>query len=135
MRPTPPQIEWRAVLIGGAAAFATSAAVAALSAAASSDLLLVAATPVGLALGGAVAGRISGVFGLLQGGMVGVLWVFAEALADTFAPTGGDILADVALVLIADAGRIALAAAAGWAGARFARPSTPSSSSDRGRGR
>lgn len=132
MRRDPPQIRWRAVLIGGAVALLASVVVAGLATVAGSPLLYLFATPAGLAAGGAVAGRISGQFGLYQGGMVGVLWVVAEALADVVDPQAADVLADVALVVLADAGRIALAGAAGWIAARSVRPS---SSADRDRGR
>lgn len=124
MRRQPPQIHWRAVLIGGFVAVVATIAVSVLASALRSDLLLLAATPVGLAAGGATAGRISGTFGLLQGGMVGILWVVAEALSETFGPPSSDILGEVALILFADGSRILLAAAFGWLGARSVRPSS-----------
>lgn len=124
MRRQAPEVHWRAVMIGGLAAVITTIAMSILASAARSDVLLMAATPVGLAAGGAVAGRISGTFGLLQGGMVGILWVLAEAFSEAFAPPSGDVLADVALVLLADGGRILLAATFGWLGARSVRPSS-----------
>jgi hypothetical protein len=124
MRRQAPAVHWRAVLIGGLAAAVATIAVSFLASAVRSDLLLLAATPVGLATGGAAAGRISGTFGLLQGGMVGILWVLAEALSETFGPPSGDLLADVALIVLADGGRILLAAVSGWLGARSVRPSS-----------
>jgi hypothetical protein len=124
MRRQAPEVHWRAVLIGGLAAVIGTIIVSVLASAAGSELLLLAATPIGLAAGGATAGRISGNFGLLQGGMVGVFWVLAEALSETFGPASGDVLADVALILLADGSRIALAAGFGWLGARSARPSS-----------
>jgi hypothetical protein len=124
MRRQPPQIHWRAVLIGGLVAVLATIAVSFMASGVGSDLLLLAATPIGLAAGGATAGRISGSFGLLQGGMVGILWVVAEALSETFGPPSGDILADVALILLSDGSRILLAAAFGWLGARSVRPSS-----------
>jgi hypothetical protein len=124
MRRQAPEVHWRAVLLGGLAAVLATIAVSFLASAVRSDLLLLAATPIGLATGGAAAGRISGTFGLLQGGMVGILWVLAEALAETFGSPTGDVLADVALILLADGGRILLAGAFGWLGARSVRPSS-----------
>jgi hypothetical protein len=124
MRRPAPEVHWRAVLIGGLAAVVATIAVSFLASAAGSELLLFAATPIGLAAGGATAGRISGSFGALQGGMVGIFWVLAEAISETFGPPTGDLLADVALILLADGGRIALAALFGWLGARSARPSS-----------
>jgi hypothetical protein len=129
MRPQPPQVRSSAVLIGGGVAVLVSLGISLLSIGTGSQALLIAATPVGLAAGGAAAGRLAGVFGLLQGGMVGVLWILAEGLADLFAPAAGDVLADVTLTLLADAGRIAIGAAFGWLGAR----SAPKPSSYRGR--
>jgi hypothetical protein len=117
MRREPPQVRWRAVLIGGGVALALGLAVSLLAIGLSSEALLLAATPIGLAAGGAAAGRLAGAFGALQGGMVGVLWILAEALADTFGAPSENVLADVAIVLV-DAGRIALAAAFGWVGER-----------------
>lgn len=113
-------MRWRAVLVGGGIAVLVSLALSLLALGLSSDPLVLAATPIGLAAGGAAAGRLAGSFGLLQGGMVGVLWILAEALADTFGPPGGDVLTDVALILLADGGRIAIAALFGWLGERSA---------------
>lgn len=124
MRGQPPQIHWRAVLLGGLVAVVATIAVSVLASAVRSDLLLLAATPVGLAAGGAIAGRISGTFGFLQGGMVAILWVVAEALSETFGPPSGDILGEVALIVLADGGRILLAGTFGWLGARSVRPSS-----------
>jgi hypothetical protein len=124
MRRQPPQIHWRAVLIGGLVAVLATIAVSFMASGVGSDLLLLAATPIGLAAGGATAGRISGSFGLLQGGMVGILWVVAEALSETFGPPSDDILGEVALILLADGSRVLLAAAFGWLGARSVRPSS-----------
>lgn len=118
MRRQKPEVDWRAVLIGGLVAVVATIAISFIAASAGSDLLLLAATPIGLSAGGATAGRISGAFVLLQGGMVGILWVLAEALSESFAPSTGDVLSDVALILLADGGRIALAAAFGWIGER-----------------
>jgi len=121
MRRQPPQVRWSAVLVGGAVAVLVSLGVSLVGLAAASDALLLAATPVGLAAGGAAAGRMARAFGALQGGMVGVLWILAEALADLFGPATGDVLGDVALTVLADAGRIAIGALFGWLGARSAR--------------
>jgi hypothetical protein len=132
MRRDAPQIDWRAVLAGAAAGLLASLAVAAVAAATGPAALTAFATPVGLAAGGAVAGRVSGRFGLLQGGMVGVLWIVAEAIAGTVEPQTSDVVSDLALVILGDALRVAIAGAAGWAGARTA---TPSSYRGTGRGR
>ena len=118
MRRQAPEVNWRAVLIGGLVAVVATIAISFLAASTGVGLLLLAATPIGLAAGGATAGRLAGTFGLLQGGMVGILWVLAEALSETFDPSTGDVVSDVALILLADGGRIALAAGSGWLGAR-----------------
>lgn len=118
MRRPSPQVHWRAVLIGGAVALVITIAVSLVAETFRLSGLHLAATPLGLAAGGAAAGRISRVFGALQGGMVAVLWIIAEALADAFAPASANALADVALIIAADAARIAIAALFGWLGAR-----------------
>lgn len=120
MRPQPPQVRWNAVLVGGGIAVLVSLGLSLLAVGIGSDALLLAATPAGLAAGGAAAGRLARSFGLLQGGMVGVLWILAEGLADLIGPATGDVLSDVALTLLADAGRIAIGALFGWLGARSA---------------
>ncbi|OGO68255.1 MAG: hypothetical protein A3H36_09435 [Chloroflexi bacterium RIFCSPLOWO2_02_FULL_71_16] len=116
-----PRIRWRAVLIGGAVAVLVSLALSLIGMTLASDLLFLAATPVGLAAGGAVAGRLAGVFGAFQGGMVAVLWILAEALTDMVAPQAADVLGDIALVVLGDAGRIAIGALFGWLGERAKR--------------
>lgn len=132
MRRDPPRVEWPAVLIGGAVATLVGIATVVVATLLSAPVLSLWASPVGLTAGGAVAGRISGHFGLLQGGMVAVLWIVAEALAASFEPQAEDVVADLAVVLLADAGRLTLAGVAGWIGARSApRPS----SAGTGRGR
>jgi hypothetical protein len=113
------------VLAGGGVAVLVSLAVSLAALATSSDALLVAATPVGLAAGGAAAGRLARAAGALQGGMVAVLWIIAEALADVFGPPAADVVADVALTLLGDAGRIAIGALSGWLAARGLAPPPP----------
>ncbi|MGH2378215.1 MAG: hypothetical protein ACRDGT_07035 [Candidatus Limnocylindria bacterium] len=132
MRRQAPEVRWRAVLIGGLVAVMATVLVSYLALGLSSDPLLSVATALGLAAGGATAGRLAGSFGALQGGMVGVFWVLAEAIQESFGPPSGDVLGDVALIILADGARIAVAALFGWLGARTARPA---SSAGRGRAR
>jgi len=53
--------------------------------------------------------------------MVAVLWILAEALTDMVAPQAADVLGDIALVVLGDAGRIAIGALFGWLGERAKR--------------
>jgi hypothetical protein len=115
-------VRWGPVLAGGGVAVLVSLVVSLAALAAGSDALLVAATPLGIAAGGAAAGRLARAAGALQGGMVAVLWIIAEALADVFGPPATDVAAEVALTLLGDAARIAIGALFGWVAARGLAP-------------
>jgi len=108
MREIPP-IEWRPVLIGGAVALV----LALLLSMASQTLPAVA---VGIAVGAAVAGWLATSRGAFHGGLVAVLWMAAEALAEPFRPAPADIATDLAQTLVADVLRLALGVSFGWFG-------------------
>jgi len=117
MRRTAPGVQWRPVIAGGAlAALVTIAGVVASTAAGIGPLGAV-SVPAGIAAGGFLAGRLARSAGLLQGGMVAVLWIAAEALGDIASPPAvADPVADLALVVLSDIFRISLGAAFGWLG-------------------
>jgi hypothetical protein len=113
MREVPP-ITWRAVLIGGTVALAAIV------------LLSIASQPfppvaVGIAAGAAVAGRLATARGGFHGGLVAVLWIGAEALADPFRPAPANVATDLANTILLDVAWLTLGIAAGWAGGRLRR--------------
>src|SRR6266508_4364240 len=109
-----PPIEWRAVLIGGAAAVLVSFLLSVGSQAQGAGGLAAAAIPAGIAVGAAVAGRLAGVRSAFHGGLVAVLWVGAEALAEPLRPAAADVAADLAQTVVADVIRLALGVLFGW---------------------
>jgi len=108
MREVPP-IGWRAVLIGGTVALVVSLLISM----ASQTLPAVA---VGIAAGAAVAGRLAPVRSAFHGGLVAVLWIAAEALAEPFRPAPADVVTDLAQTILADVVRLALGVVFGWLG-------------------
>lgn len=122
MRRSAPRVQWRAVLAGTALALLAATLLALAAQALGAPVLGSAATPLAIALGGFLAGRWAGTAGLLQGGMVGALWIVGEAIAGIGAAAPvADPLADLVLVLASDVVRIALGAAFGWLGASTAQ--------------
>ena len=122
-----PPVRWRAVLAG--------CAVAVLVALVGRSLLApipgVAATIIGVGMGGYVAGKLAKTAGLYHGALVGVSWIALEALgAVPSASYASDVLADTVIVIALDVATLVAGAIGGW----IARPD-PSSSSDMGRGR
>jgi hypothetical protein len=111
MREVPP-ISWPAVLTGGAVAVLVSLVLSM----ASQPLL---AVPAGIAVGAAVAGRVAPVRSAFHGGLVAVLWIAAEALAEPFRPVAADVAVDLAQTLVADVVRLGLGVAFGWLGGRM----------------
>ncbi len=112
-RREPPEIRWRAVLVGGAVALA---AVLLLYYSLGPGLSTVAGL-IAVAVGAAVAGRLAPAAGALHGGLVAALWILAEALSDPLFSAPSDLLGDTAATVLADAIRLATGAAAGWLGA------------------
>lgn len=74
------------------------------------------AEPIGIAAGAAVAGRLANARGAFHGGLVAVLAVAAQALAEPLRPPPPDVAADLAQTVVADAGRLALGTLFGWIG-------------------
>lgn len=109
-----PPIEWRAVLSGGAAALLVSVL---LSIASQPGL----AVPAGIAAGAALAGRLATTRSAFHGGLVAVLWIAAEALAEPFRPAHPDVAADLARTLLSDVLNLGLGVAFGWLGGRARR--------------
>jgi hypothetical protein len=90
-----------------------------------------AATVLGIGLGGFVAGKWAKSGGLYHGAMVGVGWIVLEAIGIAPTPSySADVLADTAAVIALDLVTLVAASAGGWIARR-----DPSSSSDTGRGR
>lgn len=117
MRRTTPSVQWRPVIAGGALAALVAIVVGVVGSAAGLAPLSALSVTAGIAAGGFLAGRLAGSAGLLQGGMVAVLWIAAEALGDIASPpAAADPVADLALVLLSDIFRISLGAAFGWLG-------------------
>lgn len=104
-----PPIAWRAVLTGGAVALVVSL----LLSMASQPLV---AVPAGVAAGGAVAGWLATSRSAFHGGLVAVLWIAAEALAEPFRGAAGDVVTDLAQTILADVVRLALGVLFGWLG-------------------
>lgn len=115
-----PEIRWRAVIGGGAATLLLTLTLSLVAAIAASPLLLMLAVPIGIAVGGAAAGRLAEAAGALHGGLVAILWIVASALAGPTGPGAPDVLADTALTMVWDAAWLAVGALAGWLGARSA---------------
>ncbi len=120
MREMPP-VEWRAVLIGGAVAVLVSLLLSIGSQALAAAGLAAAAVPAGIAVGAGVAGRLAAVRGAFHGGLVAVLWIAAEALAEPFRPAPPDVVSDLAQTVLADLIRLGLGLLFGWLGGRTAR--------------
>ena len=117
-----PKLDMRAVLIGGAIAVAATVAGIFIASAAGVPMVAAFAPLPGIAAGGFAAGRLARQGGLLQGGMVGVLWIAADAVASlSSSQTPGDLAADTVLTLVRDVIHLAVGAAAGALGARDLR--------------
>jgi hypothetical protein len=122
-----PQLRWRAVLAG----LAVAVILALLARSFLAPVPGIAATIIGIALGGFVAGKWADSAGLYHGAVVGAGWIALEALgAVPTASYSSDVLTDTAIVFGIDALILIAGAIGGWR----ARPE-PSSSSGRGRGR
>ena len=91
----------------------------------------IAATILGVGLGGVIAAKWAKTAGIYQGACVGAGWIALEALgAVPTASYSSDVLTDTAIVVLIDAVTIIAGSLGGWLGHR-----EPSSSSGRGRGR
>jgi hypothetical protein len=122
-----PQLRWRAVLAG----LAVAVILALLARSFLAPVPGIAATIIGIALGGFVAGKWADSAGLYHGAVVGAGWIALEALgAVPTASYSSDVLTDTAIVFGIDALILIAGAIGGWR----ARPE-PLSSSGRGRGR
>ena len=126
-RRTVPPLQWRAVLVGLAAAvvigYAAHLALAPIPGSA--------ATIVGIGVGGFLAGKQANAASLYHGAVVGLLWILLETFA--LVPTvqySTDLATDTLIVIGMDAAAIV----AGSLGGSLAR-SGRASSSDTGRGR
>lgn len=90
-----------------------------------------AATMIGIALGGFVAGKWAENAGLYHGAAVGVAWIVLEAVGVLPSPSySSEVIVDTATVIVIDVVILAVASLGGWS-SRTDRVS----SSDTGRGR
>jgi len=113
-RREPPEILWRAVLIGGAVAFGAAL------------LLFYVLGPglntvagfVAVVAGAVVAGRLAPAAGGLHGGLVAAFWIVAEALSDPLFTAPSDVVGDTALTVAFDVLRLVLGVVGGWIGGR-----------------
>ena len=122
-----PTIVWRAVLAG----LAVAVVLAILFRSFLAPIPGIAATIVGIGIGGFIAAKWAKSAGLYHGAVVGAGWIVLEALGAV--PTtsySDDALTDTVIVFAIDALVLFAAAFGGWRG----HPE-PSSSSDTGRGR
>jgi uncharacterized membrane protein YccC len=110
-----PEIQWRAVLVGGAVALGAALLLFYMG----GPRLNVVAGLVAVAAGALVAGRLARVAGGLHGGLVGALWIAAEALSDPLFTGPADVVGDTALTVVLDVTRLGLGVGAGWLGARL----------------
>ena len=120
MKREAPEIRWRAVIGGGAATLLITFLLSLAGTAGGSGLLLAVAAPVGIVVGAAAAGRLARTAGILHGGLVGALWIVAEAIAGTGRPGTSNVLADTALTVVYDLAWLGLGALAGYLGSRSA---------------
>ncbi len=113
---------------------ATIAFVLGLAAVPGASIFGIAARLCGIALGGALAGKMAKNGGLYHGALVGVGYVLVEAIGLAPSPLelSADGLAEGLSIIAGDALVLAVAAIAGWLAAPQARSS---SSSGTGRGR
>jgi len=116
-----PPIEWRPVLIGGAAALIVSLLLSVGSQAQGAEALSAVAIPAGIAVGAAVAGRLATVRSTFHGGLVAVLWIAGEAVAEPLRPPAPDVVTDLAQTVLADVLRLGIGIAFGWLGGRLRR--------------
>jgi hypothetical protein len=122
-----PPLHWRAVLAG----LAVAVVVALVARSFLAPIPGVAATIIGVGLGGFVAGKWAKTGGLYHGAVVGMGWIALEALgAVPTASYASDVLADTVIVIALDVVTLLAGSIGGW----LARPD-PSSSSGTGRGR
>lgn len=113
MRELPP-VELRALVAGGAVAAVASLLLSMVPA----DGPFGGAAVAGVAAGAAVAGRLARAHGAFHGGLVAVLLIAAEALAEPLRPAATDVAADLARTVIADALRLGAGVLFGWLGHR-----------------
>ena len=122
-----PPVQWRAVLLG----LAVAVVIGYIANLTLAPTLGSAATIVGVAFGGFLAGKRANAAGLYHGALVGLGWIALETFA--LVPTvryADDLVTDSLVVIAMDVATLA-AGAFGGAVARWGR----SSSSDTGRGR
>ena len=121
-----PPLRWRAVLAG----LAVAVVIAVVARSFLAPIPGVAATIIGIALGGFVAGKWADSAGLYHGAMVGVLWIGLEILgAVPYLSYSAEPLTDTIILIVVDVVTMLAGAIGGW----LARPD-PSSSSGTGRG-
>ncbi len=120
MREIPP-IEWRPVLIGGAVAAVLSFLLSIGSQGTSSGVAGALTVAAGIAAGSAVAGRLARARGAFHGGLVAVVWIAAEALAEPFRPAASDVVLDLAATVVSDVLRLLVGVVFGWLGGRLRR--------------
>ena len=126
-RRAPPTIVWRAILAG----LAVAVILAVFSRSFLAPIPSVAATILGIGLGGFIAAKWAKTAGIYQGACVGAGWIALEAFgAVPTAAYSSDALTDTAIVVLIDV----LTILAGSLGGRLGH-SEPSSSSDRDRAR
>ena len=113
-RREPPEIRWRAVLIGGAVALGAGAV---LSYVLGAGLNTVAGFA-SVAAGAATAGLLAPTAGGFHGGLVAALWIVAEALTDPLLAAASNVVADTASTLLLDVLRLAVGVGAGWLASR-----------------
>jgi peptidoglycan/LPS O-acetylase OafA/YrhL len=128
-----PPVQQTAVIAGIVIA-ATVASILRLATGPTASIFGIAAPLCGIALGAVLAGKMAKYAGLYHGALVGVGYVFIEAIGLAPAPLdpAGDGLAEAVWIIGGDALLLAVAALAGW----IAAPQgASSSSSGTGRGR
>ena len=126
-RRAPPTIVWRAILAG----LAVAVILAVLARSFLAPISGVAATIIGIGVGGFIAAKWAKTAGIYQGACVGAGWIALEAFGAV--PTSAyssDALTDTALVVLIDFATILAGSLGGW----LARSQPSSASFDKGRG-
>jgi peptidoglycan/LPS O-acetylase OafA/YrhL len=124
----------RTALVAGLVAAVAIASILGLAAGSNDSIFGIAAPLCGIAIGAFLAGKLAKYAGLYHGALVGVGYVLVEGIGLAPAPLqpASDGIAEGLVIIASDAVVLGLAALVGWIAAPRA---TPSSSSDKGRGR